>query len=230
MIDFEKVLRRGFAGIRREALEKLEGLDPLSPNDNVERRPFYEAVVLVCDAVILWAKRHAKLAAEMAEIESDPVRRKELEEIAAICERVPEHPARTFHEAVQSQWFTQMFSRIEQKTGTIISNGRMDQYFYPYYRKDIDEGRLTDEKAMELIECMWVAMAQFIDLYISPTGGAFNEGYAHWEAVTVGGQTRDGRDATNELTYLFLRSKREFPLNYPDLAARIHSRSPERYL
>jgi formate C-acetyltransferase len=106
----------------------------------------------------------------------------------------------------------------------------MDQYFYPFYRKDIDEGRLTEKEAMELIECMWVAMAQFIDLYISPTGGAINEGYAHWEVVTVGGQTRDGRDATNDLTYLFLRSKRELPLNYPDLAARIHSRSPERYL
>ena len=73
-------------------------------------------------------------------------------------------------------------------------------------------------------------MAQFIDLYISPTGGAFNEGYAHWEAVTIGGQTPDGRDATNDLSYLFLRSKREFPLHYPDLAARIHSRSPERFL
>ena len=77
---------------------------------------------------------------------------------------------------------------------------------------------------------MWVGMAQFIDLYISPTGGAFNEGYAHWEAVTIGGQTPDGCDATNDLSYLFLRSKREFPLHYPDLAARIHSRSPERFL
>jgi pyruvate formate-lyase/glycerol dehydratase family glycyl radical enzyme len=228
--DYEKVLTRGFGGIRREALEKLAGLDPLSPKDNLQRRPFLDAVVIVCDAIVLWAKRHADLAAEAAQRESDPARKLELEEIAAICRWVPENPARTFHEAVQSQWFTQMFSRIEQKTGTIISNGRMDQYLYPYYRKDIDEGRITEQKAMELIECMWVAMAQFIDLYISPTGGAFNEGYAHWEAVTVGGQTRDGRDATNDLTYLFLRSKREFPLNYPDLAARIHARAPERYL
>ena len=123
-----------------------------------------------------------------------------------------------------------MFSRIEQKTGTIISNGRMDQYLYPYYRKYLVEGRITEEKAIELLECMWVAMAQFIDLYISPTGGAFNEGYAHWEAVTIGGQTLDGLDASNELTYLFLKSKREFPLNYPDLAARIHARAPERYV
>ena len=131
---------------------------------------------------------------------------------------------------VQSQWFTQLFSRLEQKTGTIVSNGRMDQYLYPYYKADKEAGKLTDEQAMEVLECMWVAMAQFIDLYMSVTGGAFNEGYAHWEAVTIGGQTPDGQDATNELTYLFLKSKQEFPLHYPDLAARVHSRSPQRYI
>jgi pyruvate-formate lyase len=131
---------------------------------------------------------------------------------------------------MQSQWFVQMFSRIEQKTGTIISNGRMDQYLYPYFKKDMEEGRITEERVMELMECMWVAMAQFLDLYISPAGGAINEGYAHWEAVTIGGQTKNGYDATNELSYLFLRSKREFPTHYPDLAARVHTRSPERYL
>ena len=131
---------------------------------------------------------------------------------------------------MQSQWFVQMFSRIEQKTGTIISNGRMDQYLYPYFKKDMEEGRITDEHVMELMECMWVAMAQFIDLYISPAGGAINEGYAHWEAVTIGSQRRNGYDATNELSYLFLQSKREFPTHYPDLAARVHTRSPERYL
>jgi len=228
--DYDKVLKRGFKGLKDEALAKLEALDPLSPVDNVEKRPFLEAMVIVCDAIVHWANRHAALAREVAAKESDATRKQELLTMADICERVPEHPARNFHEAVQSQWFTQMFSRIEQKTGTIISNGRMDQYFYPFYQKDMEEGRLTEEKAVELLECMWVGMAQFIDLYISPTGGAFNEGYAHWEAVTIGGQTPDGRDATNELTYLFLKSKREFPLHYPDLAARIHSRSPERYL
>ncbi len=228
--DYEKVLKRGFGGIRKEAMEKLDSLDPLSPTANTEKKPFFEAIVLVCDAIIIWANRHADLAAEMAVQENDAQRKAELELIAANCRRVPEHPARTFHEAVQSQWFTQMFSRIEQKTGTIISNGRMDQYFYPYYKKDVAEGILDDDKAIELIELMYVGMAQFIDLYISPTGGAFNEGYAHWEAVTIGGQTPDGVDATNELTYLFLRSKREFPHHYPDLAARIHARSPERFL
>ena len=228
--DYEKVLKKGFKRLREEAEERLQALDPFSPVDNVEKRPFLEAIVILCDAVVLWAKRHARLAAQMAVVEKNPQRQAELKEIARICERVPEYPATTFHEAMQSQWFTQMFSRIEQKTGTIISNGRMDQYLYPFFKKDMDEGHLTEEQAIELLECMWVAMAQFIDLYISPTGGAFNEGYAHWEAVTVGGQTKEGRDATNELSYLFLKSKREFPTHYPDLAARIHARSPERFL
>ncbi len=230
VLDFEKVIKRGFKGIKLEAQEKLRSLDPFSPTDNCEKRPFLEAVVIVCDAVVLWAHRHAALAKEMAAKETDPQRKKELEDIAERCLHVPENPARNFREAMQSQWFTQMFSRLEQKTGTIISNGRMDQYLYPYYQADIESGDLTEDEAIELFELMWVGMAQFIDLYLSPTGGAFNEGYAHWEAVTVGGQTPDGRDATNDLTYLLLRSKREFPLHYPDLAARIHSRAPKRYL
>ena len=228
--DYEKVLKRGFKGIKAEALEKMAALDPLSPVDNMEKRPFLEAIVIACDAIVLWAQRHAKLAAEMAEKETDPARKLELQDIAERCAWVPENPARNFRDAMQSQWFTQMFSRMEQKTGTIISNGRMDQYLYPFYKQDKESGALTDEQTLELMECMWVGMAQFIDLYISPTGGAFNEGYAHWEAVTIGGQTRDGMDATNDLTYLFLQSKREFPMHYPDLAARIHARAPERYL
>jgi formate C-acetyltransferase len=228
--DYEKVLTRGFGDIRREAQERLASLDPLSPRDEVEKKPFFQAVVIVSDAIVLWAHRHAQLARDLALCDPDEARREELLTMADICQRVPEHPARTFHEAVQSQWFTQMFSRLEQKTGTIISNGRMDQYFYPFFKADIERGALTEARALELIECMWVGMAQFIDLYISPTGGAFNEGYAHWEAVTIGGQTPEGRDATNPLSHLFLKSKREFPLHYPDLAARIHSRSPQSFL
>ncbi|MEG2171705.1 MAG: glycyl radical protein [Desulfovibrionaceae bacterium] len=228
--DYEKVLKRGFNGLKQEAQEKLAALDPLSPKDNCEKKPFLEAIVIVSDAIILWAKRHAVLAREMAAQEKNPSRKAELLKMAEIAEYVPAHPARTFNEAAQSQWFVQMFSRLEQKTGTTISNGRMDQYFYPYYIKDLEAGIITEDAAIELLECMWVGMAEFIDMYISPTGGAFNEGYAHWEAVTVGGQTPEGYDATNELTHLILKSKREFPLHYPDLAARIHSGAPESYI
>lgn len=228
--DYEIVMQKGFRGIRAEMKEKLEQLDPYSPIDNTQKKPFLEAVILTCDAIVLWAHRHAEKAAQLAREESDSVRKKELEEIAEICDYVPENPPRTFREAMQAQWFTQMFSRAEQKTGTIISNGRMDQYLYPFYKKDREAGIITDDEVQELFECMWVGMAQFIDLYLSDTGGAFNEGYAHWEAVTIGGQTKEGLDATNELSYILLKSKREFPLNYPDLAARIHTRSPKRFL
>ena len=228
--DYEIVLKKGYLGIRKEAEEKLAALDPYSPIDNTEKKPFLEAVINTCDAIILWARRHGELAKQLAEKETNPKRKAELQRIAETCFYVPAHPARTFYEALQSQWFTQMFSRIEQKTGTIISNGRMDQYLYPYYLHDKEEGLITDDEVQELFECMWVAMAEFVDLYLSEAGGAFNEGYAHWEAVTIGGQTPQGNDATNELTYILLKSKREFPLNYPDLAARIHTRSPKRYL
>lgn len=228
--DYEKVLKIGFNGIKKEALDKLKELDEFSPVNNTKKIPFLKAIINVSDAIIIWAQRHGDLAKELANKESDSIRKGELEKIAEICYRVPANPAKNFHESLQSQWFTQMFSRIEQKTGTIISNGRMDQYLYSYYKKDVEDGILDDEKVLELLGCVWTSMAQFIDLYLSATGGAFNEGYAHWEAVTIGGQTKEGLDATNELTYLFLQSKREFPLNYPDLATRIHTRAPKRYL
>lgn len=228
--DYEKVLKRGLRQIRDDAATRLNNLDPLSPRDALESKPFLEAVVILCDAVVTWAQRHAEAAEKAAAAEKDKSRSAELREMARICRKVPEYPANTFHEAVQSQWFIQMFSRLEQKAGAIISNGRMDQYLYPFFHKDMASRRITEKRALELLECMWLGMAQFIDLYLSPVGGAFNEGYAHWEAVTIGGQTSDGRDAANDLTYLLLKSKRELPLNYPDLAARVHARSPERYL
>jgi formate C-acetyltransferase len=228
--DYEKVLKRGFKGIRAEALRKLEALDPMSPVDYVEKVPYLKAIIIVCDAIVIWARRHADLARKLAGEQSDANRRQELLEMAAVCEWVPENPARSFHEAVQAQYFTQMFSRLEQKTGAVISNGRMDQYFYPFYKQDVDAKRLTDGRALELLECMWVGMAQYLELNLTPYSNEFSDGYAHWEAVTVGGQTPEGLDATNDLTYLFLRSKKELPLNYPDLAARIHARAPQRYL
>lgn len=233
VLDYAKVMDRGFAAIRADARGRLDALDPLSPVDMLDKKPFLEAVVITCDAIVLWAHRHADLArvkAAEAVDTGDTARRDELLLIAAICERVPEYPARSFHEAMQAQWFAQAFSRLEQRTGTIISNGRMDQYLYPLYKKDKEAGRITDAQVLELFDCLWLNMAQFTDLSLSPGGQATQEGYAHWEAVTIGGQTRDGRDATNELSYLILESRRVSPMPYPDLAARIHSRSPERFL
>ena len=228
--DYGKVLERGIGSIQREAAERLEALDPIDTAAYVEQRPFLEAVCLVCDAMVAFAHRYAALARSMAAEESHDERRRELREIADICERVPEHPARSFREAVQSQWFVQTVSRLEQAIGGVVGNGRIDQYLYPYYRKDIDEGRLTDDEALVLLESIWIGMARSTDVYAKPGMPSLTDGFAHWEATTIGGLTPDGRDASNELSYLILRSKREFPLHYPDLAARIHARTPNAFL
>ena len=133
--DYEKVLKRGIKGIREEAEEKLASFDPLDPKDQVEKEPFLNAVILVCDAIVGFARRYAELARSMAEEEIDRARKRELLEIAEVCDRVPENPARTFREAVQSQWFIQTVSRLEQRIGGTVGNGRIDQYFYPFYKR-----------------------------------------------------------------------------------------------
>lgn len=228
--DYEKVLRGGIRGIREAARTRRDALDPLDPKDTVEKVPFLDAVILVCDALVDFAHRYAALAREMAATEPNPQRQQELREIAAVCTWVPENPARTFREAVQSQWFIQTVSRLEQRIGGTVGNGRIDQYLYPYYAQDLAAGRLTSNAALELLECQWIGMARNVELYTAPGSFSYTDGYAHWEATTIGGQTRDGRDATNELSLLILQSKREFPLSYPDLAARIHARTPDRFL
>ena len=228
--DYGKGIDKGFEAIKNEAQEKRNTLNDLDPHDCIDKAEFLDSIIIVCDAIILWAERYAALAENLAAGEHNPRRKAELLQIAENCRIVPRYPAKTFWQAMQSQWFIQAFSRLEQKTGATISNGRMDQYLYPYYKKDIDEGKVTKEQAKQLFECMWLNMAQYQDLYVSPAGVKFNEGYAHWEAVTIGGVDDNGNDATNELSYLLLENKREFPLNYPDLAARIHSGSPDAFL
>jgi formate C-acetyltransferase len=117
--DYEIVLKKGFAGLRQEAQAQLAALDPDSPTDQERRRPFLEAQILTARAIVLWAGRHADLARQYAEKTTDPQKKAELLALADRCRHVPEHPARDFREALQSQWFVQLFSRIEQKTGKI---------------------------------------------------------------------------------------------------------------
>jgi formate C-acetyltransferase len=186
--DYEKVLKRGIKGIEQEAREKLTSLDPLDPKDQVEKAPFLNAVILVCDAIVGFARRHSKLARSMAEEESDEARKRELFKIAEVCDWVPENPARTFHEAIQSQWLIQTVSRLEQRIGGTVGNGRIDQYLYPFYRKDIDEGRITRDEALELLECLWIGMAKHLEIYTTAGNMSYTDGYAHWEATTIGGQ------------------------------------------
>lgn len=132
--DYEVVLKRGFNGLKQEMEEKLAALDPASPVDQVDKRPFIEATILVCDAIVLWAKRHADAAARPPKLA--PIRSARPNSSAWLkTPNTCRQPARDFYEAVQSQYFTQMFSRLEQKTGTTISNGRMDSTSIPSTRR-----------------------------------------------------------------------------------------------
>ncbi len=139
----------------------------------------------------------------MAAKEQESRRKKELQEIAEVCDWVPENPARTFREAIQAQWWGQMFNRIEQ-TSSAMGQGRMDQYLWPYYQKDRAEGKLTKESATELLQCLWLNMVQCVEIKLNPVAAAGTEGFSKFEDVCLGGQTPEGLDATNELSYLIL--------------------------
>ncbi len=229
-LDYNKVINIGFNGIRKQAEERINSLDPMDPKNNFDKLPFLKAVIIVCDAMDLFAKRYADVARKMAEKEPREQRKNELFEIAAVCDWVPANPARNFREAIQAQWFANVAGRLEQLSGGPAGNGRIDQYLNPFYVKDLREGRITKEGALELLECLWLNMAQMVRLIQTSESIGFWEGYVHNEHTTISGQTKDGLDATNETTYLVLQSKREFPLDYPDLSVRIHSQTPERLL
>ncbi|MFO1429949.1 MAG: pyruvate formate lyase family protein [Candidatus Competibacteraceae bacterium] len=225
--DFSKILTRGVKDIRTEAQAKLAALS--EPRDIVYKKPFLDAVMITCDAMTSWSRRYAALATELAAKETNPQRRQELQEIAAVCDWVPENPARTFREALQSQWWGQLFNRIEQ-TSSAMGQGRMDQYLLPYYQKDLAEGRITEASATELLQCVWLQMAQCVEIKLNPVAAAGTEGFSKFEDVCLGGQTADGQDATNELTYLILESTRALQIPVPEPCIRIHANTPDRLL
>lgn len=230
VLDYRKILERGFSGIHAEAEARLAALDINDPCRSVDKAPFYQAVLELCQGVCAFAARHAAEAERLAGQAENPARAEELREIAAICRHVPWQPARTFHEALQAQWFTQLVSRLEQMHGGIIGNGRMDQYLYPLFAADKAAGRLSDARALELLDCLWCNIAQFKRVQLNATGIKIYEGHAHWEHTTIGGQLPGGGDATNALTFMLLQSWREFPLDYPDLGVRLHEKSPDSLL
>jgi pyruvate formate-lyase/glycerol dehydratase family glycyl radical enzyme len=225
--DFKKILLHGVKGIREEAQAKLAALT--EPRDIVYKKSFLEAVVIACDAMTLWSKRYAALAKELAAKETNAQRKKELEEIATVCEWVPENPARTFREAIQAQWWGQLFNRIEQ-TSSAMGQGRMDQYLLPFYQKDLAEGRITKDSAIELFHCLWLQMSQVTELKLNPVAAAGTEGFSQFSDVCVGGLTPEGKDATNELSYVILESMRGLQLTSPDPCVRIHANTPDAFL
>jgi len=222
-----KVFPKGFKGIEETARETLSKLSYDNPEDH-EKIHFLEAVILCCQGMKILGERHAKEARGLAEIEKNPERKRELLEIAEICDWVPYNPPRTFHEALQTCWFVQIGTKMVQGS-TSFGLGRFDQYMYPYYERDIREGSLTKERVQELIECLWIKNAEVFPLQSQYQTRHFS-GYVVSQNANVGGLTREGADATNELSYMCLQAQYDVRLNSPSLSIRVHRNNPEKLL
>jgi len=226
-VQYEKVLAVGYKGIIEEAESEMAKLSP-GDSDYATRSRFLEAVILSCSAVITYAKRYMVLAKKEADECKDLVRREELLTISRNCERVPERGARNFYEACQSFWFVQQLLQLES-SGHSISPGRFDQYMFPYYKNDLDNGLITREFAGELLDCVWVKLNDLNKCRDAGSAEGF-AGYSLFQNLIVGGQDKEGQDATNDLSFMCIEASRHVFLPQPSLSIRVWNGSPHELL
>ena len=226
-VNYADMLRLGLKDYQRRAQEKLDALD-LTDWHNIHKSYFYRAVIIVVDAVRDFARRFANLAVETAKSEPSPKRREELMRIAATMAKVPYEPASNFYEAVQSLWFVHLVLQIESN-GHSLSYGRMDQYLNPYYEADLAAGRITEPEACELMVNLWLKTFT-INKIRSWSHTRFSAGSPLYQNVTVAGQTVDGKDAVNPMTYLILKSVAQTRLPQPNLTVRYHHGLDDRFM
>ena len=225
-VDYQEVLKKGLISYEKRVLELKANLD-LCISENIDKYQFYKAVLVVIEAVKTYANRFSKLAKELANKHTGK-RKEELLKISQICQKVPYYPAETFQEALQSTWFIQLILQIESN-GHSLSYGRFDQYIYPYYQHDIDNGLITDDEAVELLTNLWIK-TMTINKVRSQAHTFSSAGSPMYQNVTIGGQTPDKKDATNKLSYLVLKSVAQTRLPQPNLTVRYHRNMPKAFL
>ena len=226
-VKYDEVLAIGFDGIKAKAVEELLKLN-VGDADYASRSAFLKAVIMSLEAASRYAERYALLAVEMAEKESDPKRRLELALIANNCANVPRKGATTFYEACQSFWFVQMLIQTEA-SGHSISPGRFDQYMYPYYKKDLDAGKITREFAQELMDCIWVKLNDLNKVRDAASAEGF-AGYSLFQNLIAGGQTKEGLDATNDLSFMCISASLHVMLPMPSFSVRVWNGTPHEFL
>lgn len=226
-VQYEKVLAIGYEGIIKEVQEELANCH-FGDADYATKSRFLQAVLISCQAVIGYANRYAALAEQEAANCRDEARKKELLQIAANCRRVPAKGAESFYEACQSFWFVQQLIQMES-SGHSISPGRFDQYMYPYYKKDLDEGKITREYAQELIDCIWVKLNDLNKCRDADSAKGFS-GYSLFQNLIVGGQDEQGLDVTNDLSFMCIEASFHVFLPQPSLSIRVWNGSPHDLL
>ncbi len=221
------LMKKGMLDIQKEARDHLEQLDYANPDD-IDKIYFYKAVIDTTEGVMIYARRLSEYAAKLSEQETNPKRKAELKKISEINARVPANKSSNFWEAIQAVWTVESLLVVEENQ-TGMSIGRVDQYMHPFYKNDIESGKMTEYEAFELAGCMLIKMSEM--MWITSEGGSkFFAGYQPFVNMCVGGVTREGRDATNDLTYLLMDAVRHVKIYQPSLAARIHNKSPYKYL
>ncbi len=226
-VDYAKVLKIGYSGIYAEAKAERDKCN-VYDSDYATRFNFLTAVMECCEGAIIFAKRYAVEARKMAESCGDAKRKKELLTIAENCDNVPAYGAKSFHEACQSFWFVQLLVQTES-SGHSVSPGRFDQYMYPYYIKDIESGKLTREEAQELIDCVWVKLNSLNKVRDALSAEGF-AGYSMFQNLIVGGQDKEGIDATNDLSYMCISASMHVNLPQPSLSMRVWNGTPNELL
>ena len=226
-VNYERILKDGLRGYEKRAKEYKATLDLTNP-DNVDKYCFYNAVLIVLEAVRNFANRYSVLAKDLAEKEMNQERKIELLEISRICSKVPYEPAETFQEAVQSVWFIQLILQIESN-GHSLSYGRFDQYMYPYYDRDIKNGTIKESEALELLTCLWIKTLT-INKVRSQAHTLSSAGSPMYQNVTIAGQTTDKKDAVNDLSFLVLKSVAQTRLTQPNLTVRYHKNINKHFL
>ena len=226
--DYEWVITSGIKGTRQRIEEKLASLD-VATYEGYEKSIYLNALLIVCDGIVTLAERYAQLAEKMAAEEKDPQRKAELEKIARICQWVPDNPPRTFEETLQAFYFYHICILIEQQAPS-YNPGRMDQYLYPYYKKDIEEGLITKEQAQELLDCLWVKLAESC-LFQDERTAKYAAGYMMFQNTCCGGITKSGLGAVSELSYMMIQATMDVRLYQPSLSIRYNkAKNPDSFL
>ncbi len=228
LCDHEKILTVGIRGYMEECQQNIDNLFPQTMEEQAQI-DFWQACIIQCEGLLTYAHRMAEEAEKQAGECKDEKRKKELLTIAENCRTVPENPAENFQQALQSIWFAHVYFHIEVCT-TACGFGRFDQYMWPYYEKDVlIEKNITREEALEQLECFYLKACELYEVRDDWYATSF-AGYPMWQILVVGGQTRDGKDATNDLSYLCMEAADELQTTQPTMALRVWEETPEKLI
>ena len=226
----DKIYKKGFRKIRQKIRESLARLDWFGDPEAQAKAEQLRAMDIAAEAICIYARRHAAAARELASKEPDPVRREELCRIAEVCEWVPENPPRNFWEALQAYWFVHVGVITELNTWDSFCPGRLDQHLYPFYKKGLEDGSLTEDAARELLQCFWIKFNNHPAPPKVKVTAAESSTYTDFANINLGGLTPGGQDAVNDLTYLILDVIDEMRLVQPSTNIQLSAKNPDRFL